>query len=175
MEPLLEEAEALARQSISIHELVLGASALETLHARIALTKIYSDARQFQQAQDLAAELARVSTDHYGTDHEMTLRATQLVRGLADAADATGTTKFTFTAGEVTAVPDAGETMTRRQRLMLTLLPPLLRITPVSMAETIRDGIPGAQLVVLPVARHLANMEDVAGFNKALRDFIDAH
>lgn len=47
--------------------------------------------------------------------------------------------------------------------------------TPVSMAETIRDGIPGAQLVVLPVARHLANMEDVAGFNKALRDFLDAH
>lgn len=47
--------------------------------------------------------------------------------------------------------------------------------TPVAMAETIRDGIPGAQLVVLPVARHLANMEDVTGFNKALRDFIDAH
>jgi hypothetical protein len=43
------------------------------------------------------------------------------------------------------------------------------------MAETIRDGIPGAQLVVLPVAWHLANMEDVTGFNKALRDFVDAH
>ena len=47
--------------------------------------------------------------------------------------------------------------------------------TPVAMSEIIRDGIPGAQLVVLPVARHLANMEDVAGFNKALRSFLDAH
>lgn len=47
--------------------------------------------------------------------------------------------------------------------------------TPVAMSETIRDGIPGAQLIVLPVARHLANMEDVAGFNKGLRGFLDAH
>lgn len=47
--------------------------------------------------------------------------------------------------------------------------------TPVGMSEVIRDGIPGAQLVVLPVARHLANMEDVDGFNKALRTFLDAH
>lgn len=46
--------------------------------------------------------------------------------------------------------------------------------TPVAMAETIRDGIAGAELVVLPVARHIANMEDVAGFNTALRRFLDA-
>ena len=47
--------------------------------------------------------------------------------------------------------------------------------TPVAMSETIRDGIPGAQLVILPVARHLSNMEDVAGFNAALRAFLDKH
>jgi 3-oxoadipate enol-lactonase len=47
--------------------------------------------------------------------------------------------------------------------------------TPVAMSEVIRDGIPGAELVVLPVARHLANMEDVAGFNTALRRFLEAH
>lgn len=47
--------------------------------------------------------------------------------------------------------------------------------TPLSMSETIRDGIKGAKLVVLPVARHLANLEDVAGFNQALADFLDAH
>ena len=47
--------------------------------------------------------------------------------------------------------------------------------TPVSMSETIRDGIPGAELVVLPVARHLSNMEDVEGFNAALRSFLDKH
>lgn len=45
--------------------------------------------------------------------------------------------------------------------------------TPLAMSETIRDGIPGARLVVLPVARHLSNMEDVAGFNAALRAFLD--
>ncbi|HKK31652.1 MAG TPA: 3-oxoadipate enol-lactonase [Alphaproteobacteria bacterium] len=47
--------------------------------------------------------------------------------------------------------------------------------TPVAMSETIRDGIPGAKLVVLPAARHLANMEDVSGFNAALRRFLDSH
>ena len=47
--------------------------------------------------------------------------------------------------------------------------------TPLAMSEEIRDGIPGAQLVVLPVARHLSNMEDVAGFNAALRSFLDAN
>ncbi|MCA8930289.1 MAG: 3-oxoadipate enol-lactonase [Alphaproteobacteria bacterium] len=45
--------------------------------------------------------------------------------------------------------------------------------TPVAMSEAIRDGIPGARLVILPVARHLSNMEDVSGFNTALRDFLD--
>ncbi len=47
--------------------------------------------------------------------------------------------------------------------------------TLIAMSEAIRDGIPGGQLVVLPVARHLSNMEDVEGFNKALRGFLDAH
>jgi 3-oxoadipate enol-lactonase len=47
--------------------------------------------------------------------------------------------------------------------------------TPLAMSEVIRDGIPGAKLVVLPVARHLSNMEDVAGFNAALRGFLDQH
>jgi len=47
--------------------------------------------------------------------------------------------------------------------------------TPLAMSEVIRDGIPGANLVVLPVARHLSNIEDVAGFNAALRTFLDAN
>ena len=46
--------------------------------------------------------------------------------------------------------------------------------TPLSMSETIRDGVPGAKLVVLPVARHLSNLEDVEGFNAALTQFLDA-
>lgn len=47
--------------------------------------------------------------------------------------------------------------------------------TPLAMSETIRDGIPGAKLAVLPGARHLSNLEDVAGFNAALGDFLKAH
>lgn len=47
--------------------------------------------------------------------------------------------------------------------------------TPLAMSEVIRDGIAGAELVVLPEARHLSNMEDVAGFNAALRGFLDKH
>jgi len=46
--------------------------------------------------------------------------------------------------------------------------------TPLSMSETIRDGIPGAKLAVLPVARHLANLEDVGGFNAAMMSFLNA-
>lgn len=47
--------------------------------------------------------------------------------------------------------------------------------TPLAMSETIRDRIPGAQLAVLPVARHLSNLEDVDGFNRALAGFLDAN
>lgn len=46
--------------------------------------------------------------------------------------------------------------------------------TPLSMSEIMRDGIPGAKLAVLPVARHISNLEDVAGFNAALEGFLDA-
>ena len=47
--------------------------------------------------------------------------------------------------------------------------------TPVSMSEIMRDGIPNSELVILPVARHLSNLEDPAGFNAALIKFLDAH
>jgi pimeloyl-ACP methyl ester carboxylesterase len=35
-------------------------------------------------------------------------------------------------------------------------------------------GIPGAKLVILPIARHLSNIEDSEGFNQALKDFLDS-
>ena len=44
--------------------------------------------------------------------------------------------------------------------------------TPVDMSEIMAKGIPGAKLVILPVARHLSNLEDQAGFNQALKDFL---
>ena len=47
--------------------------------------------------------------------------------------------------------------------------------TPVAMSRTIQQGITGSELVILPVARHLANTEAVEGFNQALLDFLGRH
>jgi len=44
--------------------------------------------------------------------------------------------------------------------------------TPVSMAKEIHDNAPGSKLVVLPQAAHLANLEQPAGFTRALEDFL---
>ena len=46
--------------------------------------------------------------------------------------------------------------------------------TPVAMAREIRDNAPGSKLVVLPQAAHLANLEQPAGFTRALRDFLSS-
>jgi pimeloyl-ACP methyl ester carboxylesterase len=43
--------------------------------------------------------------------------------------------------------------------------------SPLSVAEQLRDGIPGATLVVIPDAGHLSNLEQPARFNAAVRDF----
>jgi len=47
--------------------------------------------------------------------------------------------------------------------------------TPVAMAKEIQDNAPGAKLVVLPQAAHLANLEQPAGFTRALRDFLSSN
>ena len=43
--------------------------------------------------------------------------------------------------------------------------------TPVAMSRTIQEAIPGADLVILPSASHLSNLEQPAGFNQALQEF----
>ena len=45
--------------------------------------------------------------------------------------------------------------------------------TPVSMAEDIHRAMPGSQLVVIPAAAHLSNLEQPDAFNQALGDFVD--
>ncbi len=45
------------------------------------------------------------------------------------------------------------------------------RRSPLSVGEHLRDGIPGATLVVIPEAGHLSNLEQPARFNAAVRDF----
>ena len=47
--------------------------------------------------------------------------------------------------------------------------------TPVAMAREIQDNAPGSQLVVLPQAAHLANLEQPAGFTRALQDFLSSN
>jgi 3-oxoadipate enol-lactonase/4-carboxymuconolactone decarboxylase len=45
--------------------------------------------------------------------------------------------------------------------------------TPPDHAELIRDSIPGARLVVIPQAAHLANVEQPGAFTRALLDHLD--
>jgi pimeloyl-ACP methyl ester carboxylesterase len=46
------------------------------------------------------------------------------------------------------------------------------RRAPTSVGESLRVGIPGSRLVVLPGAGHVCNLEDPAAFNAAVRDFL---
>ena len=45
-------------------------------------------------------------------------------------------------------------------------------MTPLSAAETLRDGIAGAQLVVIPDAGHMSNLEQPVAFALALWSFL---
>jgi 3-oxoadipate enol-lactonase len=44
--------------------------------------------------------------------------------------------------------------------------------TPLAMAKEIHDNAPGSKLVVLPQAAHLANLEQPAGFTRAMEEFL---
>lgn len=48
------------------------------------------------------------------------------------------------------------------------------RVTSRQEAEQLRDGIPGAKLIVIPGAGHVSNQEQPALFNAAVRQFIAA-
>ena len=47
--------------------------------------------------------------------------------------------------------------------------------TPVEMSREIHAALPGSQLVVIPSASHLSNMEQPAAFNRALAMFLNKH
>ncbi len=47
--------------------------------------------------------------------------------------------------------------------------------TPVAMAREIHESYPGSQLVIIPSAAHLANVEQPEAFNAALADFLARH
>jgi 3-oxoadipate enol-lactonase len=64
------------------------------------------------------------------------------------------------------------------QRLPKITLPTLIIVgeedpgTPVAAAEAIHERIAGSQLVILPSARHLSNIEQAEAFNKAMMKFL---
>lgn len=45
--------------------------------------------------------------------------------------------------------------------------------TPVAMAEEIHRALPGSELVIIPTAAHLSNLEQPDAFNQALAKFLD--
>lgn len=45
--------------------------------------------------------------------------------------------------------------------------------TPVAMAEEIHQALPGSELVIIPAAAHLSNLEQPDAFNQALAKFLD--
>jgi 3-oxoadipate enol-lactonase len=47
--------------------------------------------------------------------------------------------------------------------------------TPVAMSEAIHAAIPGSELVIIPQASHLSNLEQPGKFNDALTRFLSAH
>jgi 3-oxoadipate enol-lactonase len=73
---------------------------------------------------------------------------------------------------------EALKTLDYRGRLGSIRLPSLVIVgeddpsTPVAASRVIVDGIPGAQLVVVPQAAHLANVERPDAFNAALASFL---
>ena len=64
------------------------------------------------------------------------------------------------------------------ERLPAIKLPTLIMVgeedpgTPVAASEAIHERIAGSQLVILPSARHLSNIEQAEAFNKSLMDFL---
>lgn len=65
------------------------------------------------------------------------LKATELVASLAHAMAANRVERVVFTAGEVTAVPEEGETFTRRQRFLLALARAISWLTPFSVTDMV--------------------------------------
>ena len=47
--------------------------------------------------------------------------------------------------------------------------------TPVSMAREIHENLPGSELVIIPSAAHLSNLEQPEAFNQALQRFLERH
>jgi 3-oxoadipate enol-lactonase len=47
--------------------------------------------------------------------------------------------------------------------------------TPVAMSRAIHEATPGSELIIIPQASHLSNLEQPQAFNQALLDFLERH
>jgi putative NADH-flavin reductase len=65
-------------------------------------------------------------------------KMTQVVNALARAASVNGITRTLFSAGEVTVRKNPEEAFTLRQRLMMALVPAVIRLTPYSVSDMLR-------------------------------------
>lgn len=70
------------------------------------------------------------------------------------------------------ARPDSGPTLATITVPTLVMVGEEDTITPRSCAEQIRDGIPGAELAVIPQAGHLAPLENPQAANQAIEEWL---
>ncbi len=78
--------------------------------------------------------------------------------------------------GAITALmnrPDATALLPKIQCPTLVVVGDEDALTPRAFSEDIQRGIPGAELVVVPQAGHMSNMEQPVAFNLALARFLD--
>ncbi len=126
-----------------------------------------SAARNKGMAALADATLARWFTEPYRSDHPDVMRS---------FGAAIGSTPIEGYAGCGRAIAQINYT----ERLRDLKLPALVIVgeqdsgTPVAMAREIAGAIPGAQLVVLPSAAHLSNVEQADRFNDALLRFLSS-
>lgn len=69
------------------------------------------------------------------------LKASDLVTSLAEATATNGVTRLVFTAGEITVTPEAHETFTLRQKIMLRVFSAISFFTPFSLTDMIRASV----------------------------------
>ncbi|PIE80840.1 MAG: alpha/beta hydrolase [Chloroflexi bacterium] len=68
--------------------------------------------------------------------------------------------------------PDSSSTLTEIDVPTLIIHGADDKIVPLAEAEAMRDAIPNAQLVVIPDAGHVPNLEQIDAFNDAVMDFL---
>jgi putative NADH-flavin reductase len=69
------------------------------------------------------------------------LKASEMVRSLAEATAANSVKRLVFTAGEITVVPEKNEAFTLRQRIMRSIFTPIMWLTPYSMTDIIKSSV----------------------------------